>query len=290
MPKSAWSASATPAAIPTPTTRALATGSSGGDALAVSVNAENVMTGAGTAILGTWNRIKASAAITITIPGAVASANNSFCGIIIDKSSGNNLVTIQDAAGAPIDYDCINGTQTAATTRIMWAGESAMLKTNQVYWHKVAGKTIPMASCLGLSGNQVVSTSTVTLLTCFGTSLYNNAPSAMQSTAKLTALRRGQYVLYVMASLNSTNTNGCLAGIYTYKNGVIGLPATTDTNTSSFAGNSIAGVFPLLLSAGDYLQPYGYFNAGTFPTSFLYNDYGSSNPDNYFALMEVPTW
>ena len=260
-----------------------------GDTLSGLVNAENSMAAAGTASISTWNRVKASGALAITLPSAVSSAGL-FIGIIIDQSSGNNLVTLQDAAGAYIDYDNMNGTQTGRTARIMWAGEVAVLYSNGTYWHKIGGKTIPMSASLGVGANQTFSSSALTILN-FNTNIFCNAPSGMQNTGayKLIALRTGLYRLDTSVLANATNSSASIQlQLFCLKNGSTNVGYSGTNLTIPSAAESIVINKPLYLQANDYLQLQALYYNGSYTTSFYYVDLG--NYANWFALTEVPAW
>ena len=260
-----------------------------GDALHANVNAENIMTSAGSALVATWNRIIPTANITITIPSAAASAG-AHIGIIIDKGAASYLVTLQDAAGAYIDYDDVNGVQTGRTTRIMWAGEVCHLYSNGTYWHKVSGKTIPMQSSLGATGNLTFSSGAYSLLSVFTASLFNNAPSAFQVSAsnKFVCLRPGNYNVTLMFMVQGTNnsTGNSVHGAV-YKNGAQGPSWTSYAPASQNTGNSLT--VPMTLAVIDYFQPYGYYSSGSYTTTFINNDSGAGN-QQIFCITEVPVW
>jgi hypothetical protein len=261
-----------------------------GDMLSGLANAENSMTAAGTATISAWNRIKASGAITITLPSA-ASSSGLMIGIIIDQSSGNNLVTLQDAAGAYIDYDNVNGTQTGRTTRIMWANEVAILYSNGTYWHKInKGGSIPMSASLGVNANQTFAANALTTLN-FNTNVFCDAPSGMQNTGtyKLIALRTGKYKIEVSVLANATNSNTAISlQLYVLKNGSANVAYNNENLTIASVSNSLLINRTLDLTTNDYLQIQALYTAGSYVTSFYYVDAG--NFANWFTLTEVPIW
>ena len=255
--------------------------SNNGDMLAIQINSEHNMSSTGALSMSTWNHItNTSANFAVTLP-AVASNWGKFVGIIIDRTSTFTVAITGNAS------ETIDGTN----TRIMWADETAVLYADQQAgeWVKVAGRTIPMMSCLGVAGNQTFANSTETLLT-FSGSVYNYAPAAMQVTAsyKLVALRPGKYRVGLSADCAPGNTSGCVAILQVYKNGATYL-AQADINytSNSNAGGCISR--EILLALNDYIQPYGYYTAGSFVTTYLVNDSGSWT-HNQFSLCEVPTW
>jgi len=256
-------------------------GGGSGDMLSTLTNTESVISGASSPAAWDTMYLCSGSSYTVSLPTSLTGLKNKLMGFRMDPGL-SGLVTVDAGTGHLID-----GVQ----TRMMWANEVALLKVNtdETNWAKVGGKSIPMASSLGMSGNQTFSAGTVTLLTCLSTNIYNSAPAAMQSAAKFTVLRPGKYLLCVVANLNQCSSD-CQAGIYTYKNGVIGLPAIANPHGGGNGYPTANATFPLQLAAGDYLQPYGYFNTGSFATSFIYNDSATPGADNSFSLIEVPTW
>jgi hypothetical protein len=127
------------------------------DLLSTRLNSENLMTTSGTASLSTWNRVKSLGGnVTITIPSAAAN-DGKFIGIIADNSCGNYLVTLQDAAGAYLDYKYL-ASSIGVTSRVLWANEAVLLYSNGVYWHKIAGKIIPMTAILSVNAFEMAAT------------------------------------------------------------------------------------------------------------------------------------
>jgi len=252
------------------------------DMLTTLVNAESAITGTNspTAFDTMYLCSGTTADYTVSLPTSLTGLKNKIMGFRMDPGL-TKLVTVDAGSGHLID---------GQRTRIMWANEVALLKVNtdETNWAKVGGKSIPMSSAIGFSTDQNFSGVTFTLLT-WSTNLYNNAPPAMQVTAsyKIVILRPGRYQLtldFLGATTNGTANNFLAA---CYKNGASFfsakqlLPGGTDVpQQATFTGQ---------MAVGDYLQPYGYFNGGSYSPTVFYND--SANPVyNALIAQEVPSW
>lgn len=248
-----------------------------GDRLSPIANAENIITAATTGIVGRWNKCTATSAnYALTLPSAASCAGQTI-GIRIDGSS-TYLVTVT-ANGAEL----IDG----SNTRVMWAGENAELYSDGVGWTKIGGRSIPMSSSLTVTSNQTFAATTNTLLN-FTSSVFNNAPAAFQTAAssRINILRPGKYNCSYRLLSNNSNTSNCQIYLYITVNGVTKVATEFFSPGSNNAGGVAYGI--LSLAAGDYVQPYAYYNTGSFPTSFFYTAGGSIY--NAMEVTEVITW
>ena len=263
------------------------------DTLSDPVNPVNQISAAATALLNTWNYCTATSGnYTVPLPSAAAN-QGAVLGIEIDPFS-TGLVTLQGYAGEFIDYDNVNGTPTGQNTRIMWAAESAQLKSTKSstgvwYWHKTGGKTIPMSASLGVNGAQTFAANVTTLLN-FGTTLGLTGPSSMivAGSYEMVVPRGGNWNLSVSTMLSTADSVQGYGLVMTYKNGAqlfggINVPPASQYGVIAYA-------IPVVLAAGDYLQMYGNYQNGNYVTSFLYNDAGNAANRNRFTLTEVSPW
>ena len=248
------------------------------DMLSNLLNAEVTVTAAGTTcVADTWYKCTAASAdYAITLP-AVASNTGKFVGIRVTGTS-TFLVTITGNGAELID---------GLNTRVLWANEVAVLYCDGATWTKVAGKSIPMASALLLASNQTFSAAATTLLN-YKTALYNFGPASMSSpaTPKITVKRPGQYRIRAFGVGNNTNASINRLSVLLYKNGSPLLwgggysPATTPIRAM------VKQVFTL--AAGDFLQTYGLYSAGSYTTSVIQPD--ATGSSNQLSVVEIPTW
>ena len=100
---------------------------------------ENALSAAGALVHGTsiTNHITiTSASATFTLANGIYTGE--LCRIRMDRTC-TKLATIDPAGSTTID---------GSLTRIMWAGETALLSWNGTEWNKIAGKSIPMIADL----------------------------------------------------------------------------------------------------------------------------------------------
>ena len=250
---------------------------------------ENAMTSTGTAVFGSINRVKSLGAnATISIP--TGATTGQLFDIAIDQSCGSYLVTLQDTGGAYIDYDCVNSLQFYRTSRIMWAGEWATLEWTGSYWHKKAGKTIPMSACIGPSAAQTFSSAANTELQ-WNTNVACSAPSGMQTLGsyQINILRSGRYRIHAKVATNTTNSSA---------------NAVQLTITSANVGTVTSGYFYCVasqtqpvsaempdtwLTIGDTLTLYLTYTGGSYTTSVFLWSAGYYIYSNY-TVEEIPIW
>lgn len=239
----------------------------------ITINSINLAT----LTLGRWhNLIATGGAISMYLPAASSAGAGTFVGLRIDPSS-TFTIAIMDGYTGLIDE---------AATRVLWAGESAVLMSNGTNWTKVAGKTIPMCGALTVGSAQTFSSATATLLQ-LSTSGFNAAPAAFQvpGSYEFVCLRPGTYRVSWALMTNNTNTSATGITIYYYKNGASSF-ANIDYNQASYNKTNSASV-ETQLAAGDYLQLYGYYATGSFGTSYLFY---ADTKHATFCLTEIPTW
>jgi len=248
------------------------------DMLSSIVNAEIAVSGATTATILCWHNCTATSAnYALTLPTA-ASSSGKLLGIRIDPSS-TYLVTVTGNGAETID---------GSNTRIMWANEVAVLKSNGTTWTKVSGKTIPMVSVLGFQAAQLFSASTLTKVN-LTTSLQLTAPPAFQITAwaQVTILRPGNYRSEICLVYNLNNASACIVQASLCKNGANAVDGYNYAQANLQQSAINASLLPFV--AGDALTAYGFFGAGSYTTSTLIVDV-SPLSRNSFIVTEIPTW
>jgi hypothetical protein len=249
--------------------------SGGGDMLAALVNSPNLITNADANLSSaTWNVVKATtAAHTVTLPAPSAGA---LVGVRIDPTS-TKLVTVSRHA-----TDLIDG----QATRVMWAGEKAVLLSDGTDWFKVAGVTKAMLAQMAPSANATVTNSVDTKVITDTTLVDNTGLMCDTSNKRISVLRPGPYRLTagVRWSVGGANISR-LAG-YVHPNG----------NTSVYYAlaefSALAGALPVAvkpeapsLSAGDYLELYC-IPVGSNETAAGDGTTGQSS----FSVEEIPQW
>lgn len=208
-----------------------------------------------------------SADYTVTLPAVASSAGKMIQFVM--SSALTKLVTLK-GNGSELIRD--------SNTRIMWAGESAMLYCDGTVWHKIAGTTIPMKATKYRASTQPISASTNTLVVC-DTIYVSQCPAAMlAASGVITVLRPGSYELSVNAGGNGWGSTNALS-VWAAKNGS-NIYADIDYTSSSYprTGGQGGGV-PAV--AGDVFGLY--VNC---PAAFTIG--GGNNSS--VSVTEVPNW
>ena len=137
---------------------------------------------------------------TVTLPTATGNMGQV---IAFAMAAGlTNLVTIATTGG-----QTING----ATSRMMWANETATLMSDGSNWLKVSGKSIPMECQLGLNAN-LVSSSSVWVKIPFATTDFD--PSGLMADLtnnRIVVQRPGDYIVFSETILLSSGTQRAIA-------------------------------------------------------------------------------
>ncbi len=245
---------------------------SGGDLLSTLVNTEVSVTGATTAVISKMHVCSGTSAdYTVTLPAASGNAGKL---IGFRMAAGlTKLVTLDGNSTETID---------GTTTRIMWAGEAAILLCDGSNWTKVAGKTLPMRTRLSLGSDQTVSNSTWAKLS-LDTSSNLVAPAAFLNTGsnRVVALRPGQYQISAASQMATSSgtvpvigairvNNTQYAGSYYVFTNLAVAPVTTNAS--------------LELAASDYIESFVIHFNGTDMTA------GNGTYTTYMTVVEVPTW
>ena len=249
---------------------------------------ENVMTATGTAVFGSINRVKSLGAnATISIP--TGATTGQLFDIAVDETIADYFVVLQDTGGAYIDYDNVNDVQTGRLFRNMWAGEWATLEWTGSYWHKKAGKTIPMSATLIANANQTFANSALTKLN-YNTLKNINAPSNFASTASalINILRNGIYSISGVVLMNNTNTaiNSVSMGAYCSASSTY-YSLQGQYMPASIAGQSVLTSAVIFIPYAESIGLYLSYSAGTYTTSVYANIGGLWNS---LSITEIPVW
>jgi hypothetical protein len=103
--------------------------------------------------LGRMHACTVASPYTVTLPTPVGFAGQTISVRVVPSSVA--LLTLATAAGN------INGT----STRILWAGESAVLESDGTNWVKVGGRSLPMVAAIGANATTAIPTSATTFVT-----------------------------------------------------------------------------------------------------------------------------
>lgn len=209
---------------------------------------------------------------TVTLP-AVSGNAGKILGFQMSTAL-TKLVTLDGNASETID---------GSLTRIMWAGESAILYCDGNTWSKIGGKTIPMIANQYKGGSsQTVGTGSSTKLT-LGTAFGSNCPSAMNDTtnSKVVIVRPGYYA--TLASSRTQNNPVSFGGqeVLLYKNGSE-YTINSKYSTSGDWSPIQVGINDSA-SVGDYYETYARQYSGQNATYF-------ANIMNFLCISEIPQW
>ncbi len=264
----------------------LPTWANGTDMLAALVNAPNLITNADANLTSaTWNVVKATvAAHTVTLPAPSAGL---VVGVRVTPDS-TKLVTLGRHS-----TDLIDG----QASRLLWAGEKAVLLSDGTDWFKVTGVSRPMQAALSLSSaNQLYNSAGTYLQVALDTVVADNTGLCADTTNhRLNVQRTG---LYVCAGYITFDPNN---GAQTSWGGTSGTEADILNNASAggavwtsgkglVVSGALADVVPVAagafaLTAGQFIALQGYMgNAiGNFNA-------GAAGTNCGLSFVEVPSW
>lgn len=248
----------------------------GFDLLSTLLNAEVSVTDAVTATIGKMHVCSGTTAdYTVTLPAASGNAGK-LIGFRMDTGL-TKFVTLDGNASEKINN---------ALTRLMWAGESAILLCDGSNWFKIAGLSIPMQCTMFLSANQdPISSGAATKVNLDTAASDNTAAMADTGNNRINIKRTGTYIVTgeTVDALAATATR---ALTMIYKN---------SSQVASAEGNGANGGFPspvaltmISWSAGDNAQLYGYQSSGSNST-FVGSGTLAGGPCQ-LNVIEQPSW
>jgi len=235
---------------------------------------EIAVTGAATATLGRWHVCSGTTAdYTFLLPTAVGNAGKR---IGVRMAPGlTRLVTLDGNGSETID---------GALTRVMWAGESAVLISDGAGWSKIGGRSKPMICRMQLNVAQPIATGTVMKILLNNTALDNTGLMADLTNRQITVRRGGIYDVIALAYYNDIYPVSRV-GVYAYKNGAVLFQAFH----SAYNGSVFTTPWLLraeTLAAGDILTLYTSQNSGGDMTAYG----GNVGQEPYLAVVEKPQW
>lgn len=237
---------------------------------------ETSITTTATATLGAMHVCSGTTAdYTVTLPTAVGNA-----GRVIGFRMSNALTKLVTLDG--------NSTETidGATTRVMWASESAILISDGAQWCKIAGKTRPLKCSMRKTTDQTISTGTLTLITLDATDVDNLGSLANTGSNRIDFKRPSDYLIIgVVPLFLSAAATRTIA--YCEKN-ASGNVLKQGEMSGSASGATPHPDFVSLVSfaAGDYLQLKCFQNSGSSATA----DGSVADDAPFLTVVEQPTW
>ena len=207
----------------------------------------------------------ASSAFTVTLPSPVGISGQQIC--IKVTANSIQLLTLTTSGGN------IDG----LATRIMWAGESAILESDGSVWGKIGGLTKPMICSIQLTHSQNILATTKIL---FDFTLQDNT-NLMSNTNRINILRSNTYTVTAQTFYASPSTTSKIGSIV-YKNGNPTSILQSETDYPSGSPSSTHVLGPLSTQLGDFLDIYTYQGTGATQTLL-------TNLTN-FSAVEVPSW
>lgn len=219
-----------------------------------------------------------SADKTLTLPAVSGNAGKLIS--IEIAADTTKLITIDGNSSETID---------GATTRIMWAKETATLLCNGTSWTKIAGKTIPMVCTLYLNDTaQLFNADTNTKISLNAAMSGGCSLMANTGNSRIDIVRPG---LYNVKTCVTFNNNNATAGVSRALGAINGTVAANGLWIASYRVASYQSTpfneMPMSLSAGDYVELYGAFSGGSFSTSSIYKN---AYPFTHLTVKENPNW
>lgn len=255
------------------------------DMLATLAASEISVTGAVTATISRMHVCSGTSAdYTVALPAASGNAGKL---IGFRMASGlTKLVTLDGNASETID---------GLTTRVMWAGESAILLCDGSNWFKISGKSIPLeAVCEGRSAT-TISNQTTTRIDMTHTIRQSVSTLVDLTNDRITVPRPGVWIISGLVSYQLVGAS--LAGNESY--GMFGVNGTIQPSlptmltvvpisyaaAGTFNGSHCALSVTRLLAANDFIVLLGYQSSGS---TFTTRTVDVVRP--YLSLLEVPSW
>jgi hypothetical protein len=233
------------------------------------------ITGAATATLNRFHVCSGTAAdYAVSLPTAVGNAGR-FLGFRMSAAL-TRFVTLDGNAAETID---------AQATRVMWAGESAVLLSDGANWFKVAGKTVPTLCVLRKAADQAVAGALgATVAVLLDTvDLDNTGRMADVANNRIVCRRPGSYLVVGGIKWTALPSNTSRVQTVILNNGAY----LADGELSGLAGGypvTLAAETAVALAAGDLVTLVCYHNNASGQTLY------STQRGIRLAVQEVPTW
>ena len=214
---------------------------------------------------GKMHVVSGSSDYTVTLPAASGNSGK----IIGLRITGTALFTIDGNGSEEIDGEL---------TRVMWAGESAILLCDGSGWIKIAGKSMPFSSKAWKNATQTVSSETNTVISYQVKE--ENFDIFDLATNKMIIPRKSSY--QIGNHLYTSISGSVRAGIYYDINGTEGslFPVVNKASTSSGVTGGFSGNF-IKFNKDDELRIKVRITGG--------GDLRAEDT-NFLSITEIPTW
>lgn len=238
--------------------------------LGLSVTSEVSITGATTLTPAAFGKMhvctETTADYTVGLPAAAGNAGK-LLGIRIANAC-TKLVTLDGNASELID---------GAASRVMWAGESALLLCDGVGWTKVAGKSIPMVCRMSCPSGQSLPTSAYTSIPLPTTDI-NIGGMADAANNRIVARRAGLYNVFAQVSFQGAIASTNLAAQILANGGNV----IAGSGPAAIYGVVVAPKYTISCAASQLLTLRGYHEFGSTLTTGLWN--------TVLSLEEIVSW
>ena len=238
------------------------------------LNGENSITGTATAVIGRLNVCSGTSAnYTVTLP-AVSGNSGKYIGFRM-AAGLTKLVTLDGDGTETID---------GATTRVMYAKETALLYCDGTTWTKMAGKTLPLAGAITGTQTNTVSCANGTPGKAPVTGTEYDTSGLMCDSAtnkRINVVRAGLYHLAASVFYESIANANLVKYLQVSVNGTADGTMYAD-NPALSAGSytRLRLTRPRVFAVNDYVEIYGlHYGASNEPVSLLRSE-----------LIEVPAW
>lgn len=238
------------------------------------LNGENSITGTATAVIGRLNVCSGTSSnYTVTLP-AVSGNSGKYIGFRM-AAGLTKLVTLDGDGTETID---------GATTRVMWAGETALLYCDGSTWTKMAGKTLTLAGAITGTQTNTVSCANGTPGKAPVTGTEYDTSGLMCDSAtnkRINVVRAGLYHLAASVFYESIANANLVKYLQVSVNGTADGTMYADNPALNSGSNTrIRLTRPRVFAVNDYVEIYGlHYGGSNEPVSLLRSE-----------LIEVPAW
>lgn len=253
-------------------------GGGGGDLLSNLVNAEVSISAETTLTNAAFGKMHVISGLTenypIFLPDVTGNAGKIIGFRVAHYSGANKLYTLTRSGGASID---------GTITRVLHAGESAILLCDGIAWRKIAGQTIPFTCKIAWLGTPDPDIARVTLLALTLNTVVSDPFGMAQVANNRINVLRGNPYLYVCGMRYYAHTcarNFLLADID-------GISFDADEKSSAGANLSKGISTVVSISAGSYASCRIQHDAAAAVKTYIA---GGTTAAPYLSLTEIPSW
>lgn len=249
--------------------------------LGVFTKGELSVAGATTATIGRMHLCTGSS-YTVTLPAAAGNAGRLIGFRMAPISSLTGRVTLQgtDEPGTG------TGSIDHAASRVMWAGEVAVLQCDGADWFKVAGRSVPMYCAMRRSSNySPVNHATITQVLIDTALVDNTGAMADAANHRITCQRTGNYRMVGRVHWAGISANASRSRCQINVDGAEAAGFEQSALSGTFGGAEVV-THPVALAAGSLITLHAYQNSGVAQTT-----YGEpAGAHTSLTVEEVPAW